>query len=56
MNYPAICPVFIKNMIVSFNLSLGLFLSYRLTSADPERIAAQVVSGIGFLGAGTALK
>ena len=42
-------------MIVSFNVSLGLFLTYKLTSADPERIAAQVVSGIGFLGAGTIL-
>lgn len=42
-------------MIVSLNVSLGLYLSYRFTNADPERIAAQVVSGIGFLGAGTIL-
>lgn len=42
-------------MIVSLNVSLGLFFSYKFTNADPERIAAQVVSGIGFLGAGTIL-
>lgn len=40
-------------MIVSLNVSLNFFFTYGLTNADPERIAAQVVSGIGFLGAGT---
>lgn len=40
-------------MIVSINI----FYSVQgLTNADPGRIAAQVVSGIGFLGAGTILK
>ena len=39
-------------MIVSINLALGFFLSYKMNT-DPGRIAAQVVSGIGFLGAGT---
>ena len=42
-------------MIVSLNVSLNSFFTYGLTNADPERIAAQVVSGIGFLGAGTIL-
>ncbi|HEX6987848.1 MAG TPA: MgtC/SapB family protein [Bacillota bacterium] len=38
-------------------VSQGVFLQYyRLTQADPARIAAQVVSGIGFLGAGTILR
>lgn len=40
-------------MIVSLNVSLNFYFEYGLTNADPERIAAQVVSGIGFLGAGT---
>lgn len=42
-------------MIVSINVSLSLFFTYKLTNTDAERIAAQVVSGIGFLGAGTIL-
>lgn len=33
----------------------GIFLSRELGSTDPSRIAAQVISGIGFLGAGTIL-
>src|SRR5690606_575286 len=38
-------------------VSQDLFLQFhRLTQADPARIAAQVVSGIGFLGAGTILR
>ena len=41
-------------MIVSLNVSLELFIKYKI-NADAERIAAQVVSGIGFLGAGTIL-
>ena len=39
-------------MTVSINISLSFFLSYKMNT-DPGRIAAQVVSGIGFLGAGT---
>jgi putative Mg2+ transporter-C (MgtC) family protein len=42
-------------MIVSLNISLNFYFIYGLTNADPERIAAQVISGIGFLGAGTIL-
>ncbi|HEY8450184.1 MAG TPA: MgtC/SapB family protein [Bacillota bacterium] len=38
-------------------VSQDVFLAYRgATNADPARIAAQVVSGIGFLGAGTILR
>lgn len=40
-------------MIVSINV---FFETKGLVNADPGRIAAQVVSGIGFLGAGTILK
>lgn len=43
-------------MIVSLNVSLDLFFTYGLKNADAERIAAQVVSGIGFLGAGAIMK
>nr|PZN05290.1 MAG: methyltransferase [Bacillota bacterium] len=38
-------------------VSIYMFEKYRaLTSIDPARIAAQVVSGIGFLGAGTIIR
>ena len=38
-------------------LSEYLFLEYRgLTNIDPARLGAQVISGIGFLGAGTIIK
>ncbi len=40
-------------MILSNNLYIGV---QGLTNADPARLAAQVVSGIGFLGAGTIMK
>ncbi len=43
-------------MIVSLNISLEFFSLYGLTNSDPERIAAQVISGIGFLGAGAIMK
>lgn len=43
-------------MIVSLNVSLDLYLTYGLTNADAERIAAQVISGVGFLGAGAIMK
>lgn len=42
-------------MIISLNVSLFLFFKYKIANTDAERIAAQVVSGIGFLGAGTIL-
>lgn len=34
----------------------GLYLSTSNPSIDPTRISAQVISGIGFIGAGTILK
>ncbi|MDK2824123.1 MAG: putative Mg2+ transporter-C (MgtC) family protein [Clostridia bacterium] len=38
-------------------VSISIFLQYsEMTNSDPARIAAQVVSGIGFLGAGTILR
>jgi putative Mg2+ transporter-C (MgtC) family protein len=38
-------------------LSLNIYYSVQgLTNADPTRLAAQVVSGIGFLGAGSIMK
>lgn len=38
-------------------LSLDIYQSVQgLTNADPARLAAQVVSGVGFLGAGTIMK
>ena len=40
-------------MILSWKLYIGV---QGLTNADPARLAAQVVSGIGFLGAGTIMK
>ncbi len=40
-------------MIISVRVSLSMV---GITDSDPARIAAQVVSGIGFLGAGTILR
>jgi len=38
-------------------MSVNMYMSVQgFTNADPARLAAQVVSGIGFLGAGTILK
>ncbi|HEY3315683.1 MAG TPA: MgtC/SapB family protein [Bacillota bacterium] len=37
-------------------VSIGIYDSFRSATVDPGRIAAQVVSGIGFLGAGTILR
>ncbi|NJB09116.1 MgtC/SapB family protein, partial [Clostridioides difficile] len=46
----------IGSCIVSIT-SIQLFFDYNLyTNADPARMPAQVLSGIGFLGAGAILK
>ncbi len=37
-------------------VSIGMFYLFQGSDADPGRIAAQVVSGIGFLGAGTIIR
>lgn len=42
-------------MIVSINIAMDFYFQYGITNSDPERIAAQVITGIGFLGAGTIL-
>ena len=51
------------HMLVSIGSCLIMILSYKIyymvaghTNADPARLAAQVVSGIGFLGAGSIMK
>ena len=51
------------HILVSLGSCLIMLISYKLyagvqglTNADPARLAAQVVSGIGFLGAGTIMK
>ena len=51
------------HILVSLGSCLVMLSSYKLyagvqglTNADPARLAAQVVSGIGFLGAGTIMK
>lgn len=51
------------HILVSLGSCLVMIISYKiyagvqgLTNADPARLAAQVVSGIGFLGAGTIMK
>lgn len=38
------------SMIISINIAMDLYFQYGLTNSDPERIAAQVITGIGFLG------
>ncbi|MDA1353567.1 MAG: MgtC/SapB family protein [bacterium] len=40
--------------LISFGAMIFTYISYNMSSyGDPTRIAAQVVSGVGFLGAGT---
>ena len=53
---PAGCRTYMVVCIGSeIAMMTGIFLSRELGSTDPSRIAAQVISGIGFLGAGTIL-
>ena len=40
---------------INKGLSMDMYFQYGITNSDPERIAAQVITGIGFLGAGTIL-
>jgi len=51
--YTLVCVGSALAMVVSLDM---YFQFYRTVSVDPGRIAAQVVSGIGFLGAGTIMK
>ncbi len=39
--------------VVSLGATLFTFVSFSVSTGDPGRIAAQIVSGIGFIGAGT---
>ena len=49
---------FRTNILVSVGAAAFTILSYSMTSAtgDPSRVAAQIVSGIGFIGGGLILK
>ncbi|HET8690440.1 MAG TPA: MgtC/SapB family protein [Candidatus Saccharimonadales bacterium] len=50
-------PAGLKTQILVVTASmLFAFLSHKYGSGDPTRIAAQIVSGVGFLGAGLILK
>jgi putative Mg2+ transporter-C (MgtC) family protein len=51
--YTLVCVGSALAMLVSLDM---YYQFYRTVNADPGRIAAQVVSGIGFLGAGTIMK
>ncbi len=51
--YTLVCVGSALAMVVSIDM---YYQFYRTVNADPGRIAAQVVSGIGFLGAGTIMK
>lgn len=42
-------------MIISINIAMEYYFDFDYRNADPGRIAAQVVSGVGFIGAGTIL-
>lgn len=47
------------NMLISIGAALYTLMSYELadgSGADPTRVAAQIVTGIGFLGAGAILR
>jgi putative Mg2+ transporter-C (MgtC) family protein len=44
------------NALVSVGAAQFVMLSYLIGAGDPTRIAAQIVSGIGFLGAGVILR
>jgi putative Mg2+ transporter-C (MgtC) family protein len=43
-------------LLTELSLTAALSSNPELTTADPTRIAAQIVSGIGFLGAGTIIQ
>lgn len=47
---------FRTHVLVGVGSALIMVLSLSISGADPARLAAQVVSGIGFLGAGTILR
>lgn len=42
--------------LVSFGSALFTILSVNVFSSDPARIAAQILTGIGFIGAGTIIR
>lgn len=44
------------HFLVSLGSALYMIISTSIPGSDPSRIAAQIVSGIGFIGAGTIMK
>lgn len=44
------------HLLVALGSTLFMLISQNISGADPSRIAAQIVSGIGFLGAGAIMK
>ncbi len=44
------------HMLVSLGATLFTIMSFSVSASEPERIAANIVVGIGFLGAGTIFK
>ena len=44
------------HLLVALGSTLFMLISLEVSGADPSRIAAQIVSGIGFLGAGAIMK
>lgn len=44
------------HLLVAMGATLFMLISQEVSGADPSRIAAQIVSGIGFLGAGAIMK
>jgi putative Mg2+ transporter-C (MgtC) family protein len=43
------------NMFICFGAALYTILSFRFSAASPDRIAANIIPGIGFIGAGSIL-
>src|SRR3954466_12663300 len=43
------------NMFICFGAALYTILSFRFSSVSPDRIAANIIPGIGFIGAGSIL-
>src|SRR3569832_151253 len=43
------------NMFICFGAAMFTVLSFRFSGATPDRIAANIIPGIGFIGAGSIL-
>ncbi len=47
---------FRTNILISLGCAIFMILSVTLAGGTPDRIAAQIVTGVGFLGAGTIMR